>query len=331
MRTAMIALLVCAASLAAVSAQDARSIDKLAAKCAKSRNAKDCDKLYGAIRGLTDESLLATLAVESKDPVARKTAIGEMTNLAALVTIIGNERDVDVRRAAIERLPDPAAYARAMEQEQDSTTRAMMAARLKTVTAAGVPVPGLEPLVAPEVLDPASAWEAHLTVGWKVFADAREWYDTTLSQQTLWFWDASGAPKALSVTGHGGPIPAPEKGPFAVVAIEYMARARTSIAALPSLLVGDHFDPAKLDYTAGPGYIDPRPVGRVKWSADDTAYALTNGGRDAVIFYTRNAMSRALWFVPAEDIKKQKFSVFLSQYKPVRFSIPVAGQAGVQR
>jgi hypothetical protein len=320
MRIRLVSACLLFASIGTAVVPDAKNIEKLSADCSKKGDPKTCGKLHDAIGKLTDQALLTKIAVEARDPVARRTAIAKIDDQTVLASIARSEREVEARKEAIEKLSDRGVYAAVLETETDPAIRALMAARLNAVVVAGNPVPGMEPLLAPNVLDSDSAWEAHLKLGWKVFRDYREWYETKLSSDQRWYWEASNAPKELSIASHGDDRLAPERGPFAVVAIEYMPKEYSLTTDRPSILIGDHFDPARLDNRSGPGRLDPWPVGRLK-CCTGMAYTLTDDHRGVIMFYTKNAVASALWFVSGRDIGKEKFTLFLMKYKPIRFTI----------
>jgi hypothetical protein len=123
MRTLLVATCLSLACLATVSAQDAKNIEKLSADCSKKGDTKTCDKLYAAVRRVTDRALLAKIAVESTDPVARRTAVVMIEDQAVLASIARNERDAEVRKTAIERLSDQAVLTKIAHDDADVTAR----------------------------------------------------------------------------------------------------------------------------------------------------------------------------------------------------------------
>jgi len=123
MRTLLAATCLFLACPATVPAQDAKNIERLSADCSRKGDTKTCDKLYAAVRGVADRGLLAKIAVESTDPVVRRTAAGLIEDQSVLALIARNERDANVRKTAIERLSDQSALAEIAHEDADVTVR----------------------------------------------------------------------------------------------------------------------------------------------------------------------------------------------------------------
>ena len=104
---------------------NAKDIEGLVRKCqTETGYRKDCRKLYDTVRGLTDQTLLAKIAVEDKDPGVRSAAVGELTDQALLAKFAVEDKKVYVRLAAVEKLRDQAALAKIAEKEEDRFVRA---------------------------------------------------------------------------------------------------------------------------------------------------------------------------------------------------------------
>ena len=199
---------------------------------------------------------------------------------------------------------------------------------------AGETVEGMEPLLPASIVDSETATEAHLKIGWKVFGNYNEWYDTKLSKDEVWFWETKGAPDALALYSHDGSRPVPKEGAFAVIIIEFMAKQGTPILEYsaakgelvfqPSLLIGAHFDPSKHDpKTPLPGLIDNSPVGRDRRSTigKNIGQVSLEGGKGVRVVYSKDTLIRNLWFLAKEHCDKKDFTVLLGGYKPIRFTV----------
>src|ERR1039458_6383713 len=101
-------------------AANVKDVDGLIGKCAHG-DRKACGKLTAAVRELTDQALLAKVAVESKDPVVRGAAVRKLTDLALLAKVAVESKDPVVRGAAVGKLTDLALLAKVAVESKDPT------------------------------------------------------------------------------------------------------------------------------------------------------------------------------------------------------------------
>jgi hypothetical protein len=88
----------------------AEEIEKLSIKCAHGDH-KACEKLRIAVGELTDQALLAKIALEETDANIRKTAVLKLTDQGLLWKITVRDNDESVRLAAVGKLTDQAQLA----------------------------------------------------------------------------------------------------------------------------------------------------------------------------------------------------------------------------
>ena len=104
-------------------AANAKDIEGLIGKCANG-DEKACRKLETVVRKLTDQALLAKIAVESRDADVRRAAVRKLTDQALLAKIAVEDTDhPDVRITAIEKLTDHALLAKIAIKDEDSSVR----------------------------------------------------------------------------------------------------------------------------------------------------------------------------------------------------------------
>jgi hypothetical protein len=94
-----------------LAAADANDVPKLAGLCAAG-NQKSCEKLQAAIRKLTDQALLAKIALESQYGNARQAAVLKLTDQTLLAKIALGDKETKVRQAAVSKLTDQALLVR---------------------------------------------------------------------------------------------------------------------------------------------------------------------------------------------------------------------------
>lgn len=98
-------------------------IEGLIGKC-KSLDLKACDKLYAAVRKLTDQALLAKVAVGDENGGVGQAAVGRLTGQAALAKVAFEGKASSVRIAAIGKLTDQTALAKVAENGGDRSVSA---------------------------------------------------------------------------------------------------------------------------------------------------------------------------------------------------------------
>ena len=103
-------------------AANVKDVDGLIGKCAHG-DRKACGKLTAAVRELTDQALLAKVAVESKDPVVRGAAVRKLTGQALLAKIALEDEAPDVRGAAVGKLTNQALLAKIAVESKDPVVR----------------------------------------------------------------------------------------------------------------------------------------------------------------------------------------------------------------
>ncbi|MGO9093761.1 MAG: hypothetical protein ACLQGV_00920 [Bryobacteraceae bacterium] len=91
-------------------AADPNDVNRFAGDCAAG-DQKACGKLKAAIRKLTDQALLAKIALESQYASARQAAVLKLTDQSLLVKIALQDQQANVRQAAVDSLNDQALLA----------------------------------------------------------------------------------------------------------------------------------------------------------------------------------------------------------------------------
>jgi hypothetical protein len=101
---------------------NAKDIEGLIDNCSNG-NRKACRDLEAAVRKLTDQALLAKVAVEATDADARAVAVGELTDQAVLAKIAVEDKDWYVRKVAVGKLTDKAVLAKIAVEDLNSDIR----------------------------------------------------------------------------------------------------------------------------------------------------------------------------------------------------------------
>jgi hypothetical protein len=83
-----------------------------------------------AVERLTDQAVLAKVAIEDKDENVRETAVRKITDQALLTRVAIGDKDEYVRRAAVERLTDQAVLAKVAIGDKDGNVRWVAVERL---------------------------------------------------------------------------------------------------------------------------------------------------------------------------------------------------------
>jgi len=91
---------------------------------------KDPDVRIAAVAKLTDQALLAKLAVKDRAPDVRKAAVAKLTDQALLAKLAVEDRDTNIRRAAVAKLTDQALLARLAVEDKDLDVRKAAVAKL---------------------------------------------------------------------------------------------------------------------------------------------------------------------------------------------------------
>jgi hypothetical protein len=97
---------------------NAKDIEGLIDKCARG-DRKACEKLKAAVEKLTDQALLAKIAVEDTNADVRYLAVKKLTDQAVLAKIAVKDREPYVRRAAVQNLTDQAALAKVAVEDKE--------------------------------------------------------------------------------------------------------------------------------------------------------------------------------------------------------------------
>lgn len=84
-----------------------------------------------AVEKLTDQSMLARVAVQDADVDVRRIATGKLTDQPVLARIAVEDKDVEVRHEAISKLTDQSALAQIASEAKDADTRKAAVGRLR--------------------------------------------------------------------------------------------------------------------------------------------------------------------------------------------------------
>jgi len=102
-------------------------VERLIGDCARGQRTA-CNKLRVAVADLTDQALLAKIAVQLRDGAVsdiRKDAVEKLTDQGVLAQVAIEDKDEVVRRAAVDRLTDQATLAKiAVEDKYEVSRRA---------------------------------------------------------------------------------------------------------------------------------------------------------------------------------------------------------------
>lgn len=99
------------------------AVGLLAADMPPSINSPDPQERIQAVRNISDQALLAKIAVESKDESLRYSAVTKLTDAALLAKVALGSNDWSVRNAAVKKLTDEAVLAKIAVEDKDSYVR----------------------------------------------------------------------------------------------------------------------------------------------------------------------------------------------------------------
>jgi len=77
----------------------------------------------GAVANLTDQALLAKVAIEDKEPDVRRAAVDKLTDQALLAKMAIEDKEPYVRRTAVEKLTDQVVLAKVAFEDKDDWVR----------------------------------------------------------------------------------------------------------------------------------------------------------------------------------------------------------------
>ncbi len=99
-------------------AANAEDIEKLSSGCSNGDH-KACEELRDAIGGLTDQALLAKIAIENKNLSIRWAAVKKLTDQELLAKIAIEDKESIIRKAAVEQLSDQTLLAKIAFEDWD--------------------------------------------------------------------------------------------------------------------------------------------------------------------------------------------------------------------
>lgn len=189
-----------------------------------------------------------------------------------------------------------------------------------------VAVEGWFPLERAAIMNSEEARKAQLKIGWAIFEDANAWYNTPVCENKRWRWQTRDRQTDKQKEQYAYRVnakPAPRTVPFAVIAIEHLAKRQSPAAAIPKLLIGGGRDrAAPRGDNASSGIVSEPPAGtdRRSETIDYLAYTYSDGAPVAV--YRRDVLIRELWFLTGPEVHARKFTLHLEPYEPFEFTVP---------
>jgi hypothetical protein len=106
----------------------AQDTEQLSGKCAN--NWRACEEFWRAVNALTDQTLLAKIAVEEKDQVARVIAVQKLTDQALLAIIAVEDKVFSIRMIAVGKLTDKALLEKFAVEDKDASVRSQAVRKL---------------------------------------------------------------------------------------------------------------------------------------------------------------------------------------------------------
>ncbi|MDI6451706.1 hypothetical protein [Anaerobaca lacustris] len=98
--------------------------------CAGGLDSRYPNVRQAAVRRVTNQALLAKVAVEDEDGNVRGAAVAKLTDQALLAKVAVGDKDGNVRGAAVERLTDQALLAKVAVEDEDGNVRRLAVAKL---------------------------------------------------------------------------------------------------------------------------------------------------------------------------------------------------------